>query len=96
MIDLQAEKPLTLTAAAKLPQLRRNGRSSHIATVYRWAERGCRGIVLESIVIGGSRCTTAEAVDRWIVALTASAGGEPTPIQAPRQRELAHSAPMRI
>jgi hypothetical protein len=93
MIDLISEKPLTLQAAAKLPQLRRNGRSPHIATIYRWVDRGCRGLKLESVVIGGSRCTTSEAIDRWIAALSAGGDTQSAPInvlKTPNQRQREH------
>jgi hypothetical protein len=44
-------------------------------TVWRWAGRGVRGIVLETFTIGGRRYTTAEAFDRWVTATTAAASG---------------------
>jgi hypothetical protein len=90
MIDLSSEIPMTLRAACSAPQLRRNGRKPHIASVYRWVTRGCRGIVLESVVCAGSRVTTLEAIDRWIAALTASAGGDPTPVRTPIRRQRDH------
>jgi hypothetical protein len=70
MIDPNVEQPITLREAAKLPALRRNGRGPHLSAIYRWVNRGVRGKRLETIVIGGSRCTTLEAVGRWINALT--------------------------
>jgi len=93
MVDLANEIPLTLRAAAKLPQLRRNGRAPHIASLYRWVMSGCRGIRLDSAIVAGTRCTTSEAVDRWIAALTAAANGETT-VPAPRSplRRLRESA----
>lgn len=72
MIDLNSEIPVTLRAACDAPQLRRNGRKPHIASMYRWVTRGCRGIVLESLVVAGSRVTTMEAIDRWIASLSAN------------------------
>jgi hypothetical protein len=73
MIDLLKEQPVTLAKATRMSQLRRDGRSPHVSQLYRWTGRGIRGHVLESVVIGGARCTTSEAVDRWIAALS----GEP-------------------
>jgi hypothetical protein len=95
MIDLTCEQPLTLKAASRLPQLRRNGRPPHIASLYRWVFRGCRGIRLDSVVVAGSRVTTSESVDRWIAALTANANGESaatatrTPIRRKRDHDRA-------
>lgn len=71
MIDLNTEAALTLNAARKLPELRRDGKRPDLATLYRWSSpRGCRGVRLETVQIGGSRCTTHEAVRRFIHALT--------------------------
>jgi hypothetical protein len=49
---------LSLTQAARLPILRRNGRSPHATTLFRWAIRGRRGVLLRTEVIGGVRVTT--------------------------------------
>jgi hypothetical protein len=85
MIDLLNETPITLLRATALPQLRRNGRKPHLASLHRWCSRGCRGIPLESIVVGGARCVTSESVDRWIDALTRQANGQ-TPHEYIHQR----------
>jgi hypothetical protein len=70
MIDLSRERPITLNAARRLPELSRDGRRPDIASLYRWTGKGLRGIRLESVQIGGSRCTSVEAVRRFINALT--------------------------
>jgi hypothetical protein len=88
-IDLTVEPPLTLREATKLPQLRRNGRRPHIASMHRWAAAGIRGIKLETIVVAGSRCTTSAAVNRWIGALTADANGESLSARTPLMRKRA-------
>jgi uncharacterized protein DUF1580 len=95
MIDLEFEVPLTLKAATKLRAVQRNGHPPHFSAIYRWCTTGVRGVVLESIVVAGSRCVTREAVDRWISALTAQADGESpsvrtrTPIRRQRDQEKA-------
>ena len=56
LIDTTQENLITFTqAAAELPR-RRAGRKCHVSTFYRWATAGCRGIVLESSQVGGTRC----------------------------------------
>lgn len=42
----------------------------NLSTVWRWATRGVRGVVLESLRIGGKRFTTEEAFVRFANALT--------------------------
>lgn len=76
-IDPLAETLITLSAAAKLLPRRRAGRAVHVATMYRWTKIGCRGIVLESTQVGGTRCTSREALRRFMTRLTEL--GRPTP-----------------
>lgn len=40
-------------------------------TLYRWATKGMRGVVLESWFEGGHRCTSLDAIDRFNAKLTA-------------------------
>ncbi|HEX3655209.1 MAG TPA: DUF1580 domain-containing protein [Pirellulales bacterium] len=71
-IDLFKEKILSLTEAAKLKSLptRRGGKRPHVSCFYRWTGPGCRGVVLESVQIGGTRCTSLEALSRFFARLT--------------------------
>lgn len=86
MIDISCERPISLNAAAKfLP----DGRRPSFTTFWRWSTRGIRGVKLETLLVGGQRCTTAEAVLRFIAETTAVANGEPTPQRTTRQRAAA-------
>jgi hypothetical protein len=40
------------------------------STLWRWAHRGVRGVRLETILIGGRRYTSAEAMARFIERLS--------------------------
>jgi hypothetical protein len=61
--SLLAESLLSLSEAGRtLPQ-----RPSPV-TMWRWSRRGIRGIRLESILIGGRRFTSREALGRFIAA----------------------------
>jgi Protein of unknown function (DUF1580) len=40
----------------------------HVSTVWRWATRGFRGIVLETITVAGKRFTSKEALCRFFEA----------------------------
>jgi hypothetical protein len=62
-------------AARRLPPLRK-GRPVNPATLWRWATRGVRtrgGVIvrLEILRLGGTCCTSAEALARFFRALTA-------------------------
>ena len=85
-----SEHLLTLSAAAReLPGP--SGRGVHVATLWRWAHRGVRGIRLESVMIGGIRYTSREALERFVAATTAAAdGSRPAPqTRTSRQRQRA-------
>ena len=81
MIDIKAEEVLPLARAAKLPcfRHRRGGKPIAVQTLWRWSINGLRGIVLETILIGGTRVTSVEALQRFFEALTAEADGRQQP-----------------
>ena len=90
MIDLSTETVVSLNeAAARFPR-RRKGKKTHVSTVYRWAQAGVRGVRLETIQVGATKCTSLEAMQRFCNRLTnpkVSAPTSATP-QA-RQRQIA-------
>jgi hypothetical protein len=61
----------------------RAGRKLSIPTSYRWSTRGVRGIVLETVQVGGTRYTSAEAVQRFTDALTRARDGQSPSERAP-------------
>ncbi len=64
-VKLWNETPITLADVAHhLPK--RRGRTIHYSTVFRWATKGVRGRVLQSMLIGGIRYTTVEALERFL------------------------------
>jgi hypothetical protein len=81
MIDHEREHLLSMTDATKLLPGRPN-----VATLWRWRTAGCRGHRLETILFGGRRYTSREAIARFL----AQINGEPiTSGETPRQRERA-------
>jgi hypothetical protein len=70
VIDSTTEEVIPLTEAANRLPRRRRGRKAHVSTLYRWAQAGCRGVRLETIQIGGTCCTSAEALQRFFETLT--------------------------
>lgn len=89
MIDPFSEQLVTLAEAAGLLPRRRRGRKPAVQTLYRWASHGVRGVCLETIQIGGTRCTSREALQRFFAALQTN----PTPptAQAPALTDTAIS-----
>jgi len=66
-IGIGTEQLLTLRQAAK----RLPGRP-HLGTLWRWYSHGVRGQRLETILIGGRRYTSAEALERFAAACSAA------------------------
>jgi hypothetical protein len=79
MIDILLEETFSLTEATKRLPCRRKGKRPNVATLYRWAQIGCRGIRLETLCVGATRCTSMEAMQRFFDALTAQAEHRPAP-----------------
>ena len=64
MIDFANEELLTLSQASKkVPG--QSGGHVNVATVWRWAQRGLRGAKLETLAIGGTLFTSAQALQRF-------------------------------
>jgi hypothetical protein len=53
----------------------------HPSTVRRYADQGFRGIVLETVCVGGKRFTSRQAIDRFIKAQNRMSAAE---VQAQR------------
>jgi hypothetical protein len=70
MLDTTNEVPISLSEAGRLL-------GKHTATVYRWSTAGVRGVVLETIQVGGTRCTSREGVQRFCEGLTAARTWQP-------------------
>jgi hypothetical protein len=89
MIDPNSETLLSLSEAAKVLPRRRAGKRPHVSGVYRWTTAGCRGVVLESIQIGGTRCTSQEALARFFRRLTLGDAADAPAARSVAQRQRA-------
>lgn len=73
-VDLLSEDLIPL---AEVPDhLPKCGRRASIASVYRWAKDGVRGVALESAPVGGLRYTSKEAIARFLQALADRSGAK--------------------
>lgn len=73
-----ADEQISLAAAAELPELRVDGHPRDRVSLWRWATRGVRGVVLETNQVGDRLCTTRAAIKRFLDAMNvrrASAAG---------------------
>jgi hypothetical protein len=61
MIDIESEQlRLLAKASVDVPG------HPHVSTLMRWALRGVKGIKLETVVVGGRRFTSREAIQRFV------------------------------
>ena len=71
MLDVQTEEVIRLHDARKLSWLKgRDGGRLDIGTLRRWADKGVRDIVLETVRIGNTKFTSVEALLRFIQRLS--------------------------
>jgi hypothetical protein len=77
VIDTSIEDVIPLgQVPADIPS-RQPGKRVNVSTVWRWAMHGCRGVRLETVVIGGGRFTSREAIQRFAERLSeARTGGD--------------------
>lgn len=75
MIDVQNE---TLIPFREVPAWTKEhlGNRVHPTTIHRWRLRGARGVKLETLLAGGTRYTSVEALKRFFAGTTAAADGE--------------------
>jgi hypothetical protein len=96
-IDPTNETLVSLADAARLLPRRRGGRKVHTSTCYRWTVSGCKGVLLESVQIGGTRCTSKEALARFFQRLTeANASTRESPRSPARRRRAAEQAEQQL
>lgn len=68
MIDIVKEKLIRIEDVRDYLPSSRRGKKLGKAVNFRWAGRGVRGVVLETIRCGGSRLTSVEAIQRFVEA----------------------------
>lgn len=92
-IDISTEAVATLTEATHHLPRRRKGKRPAVSTLFRWAQKGVRGIRLETLQVGGTKCTSIEALQRFFEALTYI--DSPPPLRSLSQRRRAAEAAQR-
>ena len=65
---------ITLAEATAMLPRRRGGKRPAFATIWRWVIRGCYGVKLEAISVGGTLCTTRDALDHFMQRVTEARG----------------------
>lgn len=95
-IDPNTETLISLSEATRHLPRRRGQKKPHISCLYRWTTSGCKGMVLESIQVGGTRCTSKEALARFFRRLTDGQAPDDAPkVRSATERERAMAKAMR-
>ena len=95
VIDVFSEEVVSLTDAARLCPRRRSRKKPHVSCLYRWTTIGCKGVVLDSIQIGGTRCTSRQALARFFQQLTSVAAAESS-LTCPSSAGVDHRLPATV
>jgi hypothetical protein len=72
-----------------------NGRRHSLASLHRWRLHGVRGTRLETVLIGGLRYTSREAIGRFIAAQNA-AQESPTAVSVTQRNTMAEAAQVEL
>jgi hypothetical protein len=92
MIDVAIEQVISLSEAADFLPRRRAGKKTSVVTLYRWTNQGLRGVRFEFVMVGATRCTSREALQRFCDALTAAVNGRvpvpPSRLTKSRERQI--------
>ena len=89
MIDTRSEEIIPLRAVCQLFPGRK-GKGVAVATVWRWVMQGRKGVRLESLIVGGVRYSSSQAVARFLDGLNAlTPGGTHHPPDGERAAERA-------
>ena len=87
MIDLSTETLVPWQQVAKhVPG------SPHVSTLHRWRLRGVRGKKLETLLVGGTRFTSREAIDRFIAAGNADDAPATPTFTATQRQHMSNAA----
>jgi hypothetical protein len=76
MISIKSEVVIPLSQVGEHCPCRRAGKKVHPSTAHRWAVTGCAAedgerVNLETIRVGGTTCTSVEALQRFFERLSA-------------------------
>lgn len=85
-IDVQKERTLPLGKARGLPWLKgRGGEPISVHSLRRWSLHGLRGVVLETVRMGGTTYTSTEAILRFLASLNET-DARPTQVRPDQHR----------
>jgi hypothetical protein len=79
-IDVARESVVSFGEAARYVGKLKGTKAIAFQTLWRWATKGCSGVVLETVCVGGTRCTSKEALQRFFSAVTRARASAPVSV----------------
>ncbi len=86
-IDIACDELIPIREVPKRLPKKPCGKRIHISAVYRWMQKGVRGVKLDFVFIGGTRYTSVEALQRFVDRLSMNDRGIPRE-STPRRRQM--------
>lgn len=90
MIDFQFDTPVPFAEIPDWCEANLGWRINR-STAHRWRKRGVRGVKLETCLLGGRRCTSDQALQRFFADTTTAADGVDCSIELGRRNVDADS-----
>src|SRR5690349_2456863 len=87
-IDLATEQLIPFNQVPSLLPRVRRGRKPHVGSIFRWAKKGLAGHRLEYLQVGGVKCTSVEALQRFFERISSPDRPVAPRSFAKRQREI--------
>ena len=81
MIDVTQERMIRLEDVRNHLPSNRRGKQLSKGVIFRWALHGVRGVMLETIRVGGARLTSIEALQRFVAAQNGSSVPQPSKVR---------------
>jgi len=82
-MDIDKEELFTLAIGAGKIPVRRAGKKTNVSTLHRWSTTGLRGVVLETLQVGGVKMTSLPALQRFFDALSRTGSSSTEKVRAP-------------
>jgi hypothetical protein len=73
-----------------------HGKRPHVSAVFRWVQRGIRGVRLRAVQAAGRRCTTRRWISEFFAALSEATGLPTAQPRSPAARKRSHEQADRV
>ena len=86
----RADRPIRFSSAVKIVE-RITGERVHKSTLYRWADRGLKGVKLQVVFAGGHKRTTENAILEFFAKVSVASGGGALSAEPAKRKRLSQA-----